>query len=63
MCMCVCVCVCVCDSTAHPHGMGNGLEKVPKTLPAPLYPGWLTAVSGDPTNAVETKERKQRLCR
>ena len=41
--------------------MRNGLEKVSQTLPAPLEPSWLTAVSGYPSLCGRNKTRTSKV--
>ena len=41
--------------------MGNGLEKVPQTLPVLLHPGQLTTVGGNVSQCGRNKKEKKRL--
>ena len=41
--------------------MGNGLEKVPPTLPALLHPGWLTTIGRDLSQCSRNKKAKKYL--
>ena len=43
-----------------PRSMGKGLEKVPLTIACLKPPGWLIAISGDPSIAVETIRKKKK---